>query len=158
MNKILSYMLFNMIILTSFSYGVNIASWKTSYASQNAAWINLQDKPNNTEDWVGIYPANSNSDWGNVVAWAWARDTTKVNGAGDWYKFTLADGNYEARFYLNNTFTVEESVPFSVGNSTHISLTKKVFSSNERVSVSVSNLSGDQDWVGIYPNNADNSW
>ena len=31
------------------------------------------------QDWIGIYPAGSSSNWGNIVAWAWTNDQVEGN-------------------------------------------------------------------------------
>jgi len=160
MKKIL-YVLFISIILTNFANAIEITSWKDNYPTGNATWIEVKDKPNNHEDWIGIYPRNSNNSWSNVIAWAWARDTSPTTvDPGDWYEFQLNDGAYDARFFLNNTYTVEDSIAFSVGEISEptVSIDNDAVSPNENIHVSLSNLSGNQDWVGIYPKNASNSW
>ncbi len=159
--KNIFYLLFVSIVLTSFVNAAEITSWKDNYPTGNATWIEVKDKPNNHEDWIGIYPGNSNNDWDNVIAWAWARDTSPTTvDPGDWYEFELNDGTYEARFFLNNTYIVEDSVAFSVGetNEPAISISNNAVSPNENIQLNLSNLSGNEDWVGVYPNNASNAW
>ena len=159
--KKIFYFLFISIVLTNFAHAIEITSWKDNYPTGNATWIEVKDKPNNHEDWVGIYPRNSNNSWSNVVAWSWARDTSPTTvDPGDWYEFQLNDGSYEARFFLNNTYTVEDSVAFNVGetNEPMISINNDAVSSNESIQVSLLNLSGNQDWVGIYRKGDSNSW
>ena len=157
--------LLNLLILTiSLSFGsaiaqpVDITSLEHQYNSNTNTWIKVKDKPGNAQDWVGIYPVGVSSDWGNVVDWSWANETSEANDPGDWYKFTLPDGNYEARFFLNNTYNIEDSTPFIVGDVVSINTLKSVYGVNENISVNVANISGNQDWVGIYPKVSSNSW
>lgn len=56
----------------------------------------------NPKDWVALYDVNDSNDWKNVKDWAWARDVYKGWKVGD---LPLANGNYEIRYFLNNTFT-----------------------------------------------------
>ena len=106
----------SMIVFATLSWSTNITTWKTNYNSGSDIWIELEDKLNNTQDWVGIYPVGSDNAWNNVVDWRWAKDTSKTQvDQGNWYKFDLEDGKYEARFFLNNSFIVEDKVTFSVG-------------------------------------------
>ena len=62
------------------------------------------------DDWIGIYPENTNNDWENVVAWQWTGDTT--NGNLDFG--ALPTGSYEVRAFYNNSFHTETSVKFRV--------------------------------------------
>jgi parallel beta-helix repeat protein len=113
--KPLKNILISTLLLSSLAYTANIISWKANYSSGSDVWIELEDKPNNAQDWVGIYPAGSTNDWDNVVEWKWAKDTSPTQvDQGDWYKFQLDDGKYEARFFLNNSFTLNDKVSFSV--------------------------------------------
>ena len=115
----------SVVALSALSWSTDISSWKTNYISGGDVWIQLKDKPNNVEDWVGIYPKNASNDWKNVISWRWAKNISATQyDKGDWYKFKLDDGAYEARFFLNNTFTVDDSMPFTVGNA-HPPIIKK---------------------------------
>ncbi len=155
----------NLLILTvSLFFGsaiaqpVDITSLEHQHGSNTSTWIKVKDKPGNAQDWVGIYPVGASSAWGNVVDWSWANETSEANDPGDWYKFTLPDGNYEARFFLNNTYTIEDSTPFIVGDVVSVNTLKLVYGVNEDIGVNVANISGNQDWVGIYPKGTSNSW
>lgn len=155
------YLLFISIVLTNFANAAEITSWKDNYPTGNSTWIEVKDKPNNPKDWIGIYRPNTSNSWSNVIAWAWARNTVPdTNDPGDWYEFELNDGAYEARFFLNNTYVTEDSVAFSVGEISEptISIDDDAVLPNENIQLNLSNLSGDRDWVGIYPRNASNSW
>jgi len=156
--KKLIYIVLGVILSISFGFSAEIESWKTHYPSGSDIWIKVNDKPNNIEDWVGIYSVKANNDWDNVVTWRWAKNTSEANNPGDWYKFALEDGNYEARFFLNNTFNTEDSVPFHVGDVTRVDTQKSVYGVNETLHLNVAHISGDRDWVGIYPKGTNNDW
>jgi len=161
MKIILRILLINITLLVSLAWSANLTSYQSNYNSDSDVWIELQDKPNNGYDWVGIYPSDSNNDWENVVAWRWAKDTSPTQvDQGDWYKFNLEDGKYEARFFLNNSFTVNSKVSFNVGDVPSVTLkTKNKYKSDEVVNVKISGeLSENQDWIGVYPVGSSNDW
>jgi len=158
MKKAVNSIVLGVILSTSLGFAVEISSWKTHYSSNSDIWIQLKDKPNNVEDWVGIYPVKASNDWDNVVTWRWARNTSEAHDPGDWYKFGIEDGNYEARFFLNNSFHTEDSVPFHVGDVTRVDTQKSVYGVNETLHLNVAHISGDRDWVGIYPKGSNNDW
>jgi len=115
MNKSLKIIL-SIVAMTTFDWATDISTWKSNYTSGTDIWIEIEDKPDNAQDWVGIYPKGANNSWNNVVAWRWAKNTSATQyDKGDWYKFDLDDGAYEARFFLNNSYTVEDKVSFTVG-------------------------------------------
>ena len=146
--------------ITSFVFATSITTWKTNYPTKNSAWIKVENKPNNNEDWVGIYAEGSNNDWENVIQWKWAKNTSEATDPGDWYKFThLKDGNYEARFFLKNTFVSEDAIKFSIGKSVNIKTSKENYELKDEISVTVNGtLSGDKDWVGIYHKGDSSAW
>ena len=149
-----------MLMMSSLIFAVTIKSWKLNYPVGNSAWIKVENRPNNNQDWVGVYPAGSNNEWKNVVKWSWAKDTSKSKDPGDWYEFEgLANGEYEARFFLNNTFVVEDTIAFSVGTLA-MKTSKTNYAEKEKVSVTIKGgtLSGDRDWIGIYPKGASSAW
>ena len=161
MKIILRILLINITLLVSLAWSANLTSYQGNYNSDSDVWIELQDKPNNRYDWVGIYPSDSNNDWENVVAWRWAKDTSPTQvDQGDWYKFNLEDGSYEARFFLNNSFTVNSKVSLNVGDVPSVTLkTKNKYKSDEVVNVKISGeLSENKDWVGVYPVGSSNDW
>ena len=160
MKKLLGHLLISVLLLTSLAWTVEITTWKDNYESgTNHVWMKVHNKPGNEKDWIGIYPVNANNSWNNVVSWTWARDITPANDPGDWYQFVnLVDGNYEARFFLNNTYVVEDSIPFSVGDVVRISTSKESYNVDEAVGVTVTHISGNDDWVGIYPKGSSNAW
>jgi len=108
------------------------------------------------EDWVGVYPKNANSDWANVVSWNWVPHNGTV--ALSEIKKSMPVGAYEARLFFHNNYQKKASYPFTVGIS-NFKTSKAKYAPNETVSVTVNvPLSGDKDWVGIFPKNADNKW
>ena len=54
-------------------------------------------------DWMAIYKLNDSNAWGNVIKWAWVKDLKEntFHFDGDFF------GDYEIRFFRNNSFTVD---------------------------------------------------
>jgi len=108
------------------------------------------------QDWVGVYHKNASSAWANVVAWNWVPHNGTF--ALSDIKKTMPVGEYEVRLFFHNKYEKKASYPFSVAVS-NFQTTKATYAPNETVSVTVNvPLSGNKDWVGIFPKNADNSW
>jgi len=118
----------------------------------------------NKKDWIGIYKAGDSSAWENVKLWTWARNLKPVeDGYGDrYYEFTninLPSGQYEVRYFLNNTFIPRlTSKPFIVSTdeikayystknkSLNIEIRDKNFNPNPK------------DWIGVYKKDTTNNW
>ena len=151
--------------IVTIGWNAELTTSEAYYGSGESVWIQLHDRPDLKKDWIGIYRKGDSSEWKNVVKWVWEKDTsfTEVY-SGDWYKFTgLKDGKYEARFFLQNSFNVDYKTSFSIGEESNpisnMSLTQKKYTPDSTISVNLSdNLSGKQDWVGIYPIGSSNGW
>ena len=121
-------------------------------------------------DWVAVYKAGSSTEWKNVLSWSWVRDLQGLSpndGEGHLFKrFGLPVGDYEARLFKNNSFTIDESLPFSI---------KKVNSFLNEVSANYNNpeqgdlrvfiegitpkfQSNDRDWIALYKVGSSNEW
>jgi hypothetical protein len=155
MKKLLTFMLLGIVVLTNFLNAIDLKSFEHHYASDyNIVTITSTEQPRNDKDWMGIYAVDDNTDWKNVIDWSWAKDESD-----SLYEFLdLDDGNYEARFFFNNTYKTEASVPFIVGDVVSIDIQKEIYQVNEEIVVKVAKISGNRDWVGIYPKGSNNSW
>ena len=135
-----------------------ITTSKENYSVAETIRVTLANMSGNNHDWVGIYPAGSNNDWGNVVAWKFTNGV--VNG--NLSLSAIPAGNYEARAFFNNSFTVESTDSFSVGGgavNTAIQTSKNQFTAGEAIQVTLTNMAGNNnDWVGIYPVGSNNDW
>jgi len=159
--KVIQKILVLMIFISSLILATTLKTWKEHYPAGNSVWIKVENKPNNPKDWVGIYSLGTNNDWDNVVQWKWAKDIAKgTEDPGEWYEFDkLTDGNYEARFFLNNTYVIESFITFSVGNVAQLSTSKNRYNVNEDITVKIVNQEKDnQNWIGVYSENASNDW
>ena len=156
-------------------FASEIINYKSHYQVNEPVWFELRNTPNNPDDWIGIYEEGTNTDWGNVIAWRWVTQNSQTQvDPGVWYKFpdntipnkenelSLPEGNYIARFFLNNTYTVEDSVTFAVGGVAPVSsLTtyKEQYDANENIWLELKNAPGNaQDWIGIYPEQSSLDW
>lgn len=162
--KKIFYLLFISIVLTSVANATEMTTPSHTYEPSTVFTIEVKDKPNNYKDWIGIYPKNASNSWTHVIAWKWARDVspTPINtNSADEYDFVLHDeGDYEARFFFNNTYKAEYKTAFSIKDpyKISISINNVTPAPNENIQFNLGFLSGDQDWVGIYPKDASNSW
>lgn len=168
-------------VLINTSWATEIKSYKDHYLTNENVWVELIGKPGNEKDWIGIYPAGASNDWANVVSWVWAYDTSKVEvHSGDWYKFKnsslkdyagkgyfsnyaiqLPPGNYEARFFLNNSYNLVTKDTFTVqaGDETQLTLDKQSYAANDTLMINYAAMSGDpEDWLGIYKKGDSNDW
>ena len=88
----------------------SISTSKESYTVNESIIVTLANMDGNNNDWIGIYPAGTNNDWGNVVAWSYTNGITNGNlNLGD-----LSVGSYEARAFFNNSFVTEATDTFTV--------------------------------------------
>jgi len=87
-----------------------ISTNKANYFENEKITISFNDMSNKNQDWIAIYPKDSSTDWGNVVAWKWTNDIT--NGQINFN--ALPAGNYEVRAFYNNSFDIEAKTVFTV--------------------------------------------
>ena len=121
-------------------------------------------------DWVGIYKENSSTAWENVIIWVWVKDLNGRLGREDtdrlWVgvKDRLPKGNYEARFFKNDSFVIEDSLKFKVEEKNLNFQTFNLSSTKSTVSVRVyldeenKEKVTNKDWIGLYKVNASNDW
>jgi len=118
----------------------------------------------NPKDWVAIYKVNDSNSWDNVKLWIWAKNFKLVeDGYGDqYYTFkntNLPAGRYEARYFLNNSFTTRlASKPFMVNSD---KLYGYYAPKNKSLYVEVRNKNfnpNSKDWIGIYKKGDSNTW
>jgi hypothetical protein len=147
-------------LLTTISlFAATISTSKPTYKAGETIIVNLTDMLGDDEDWVGIYPAGSSNDWGNVLSWDW---TGGIN-AGNVSLSSVPAGDYEARAFFANSFHTEAKVSFKVEDQgeveTTISTSKTEYDVGEQIKVTVENMLGnDEDWIGIYPAGSSNDW
>jgi len=122
----------------------SIASANSAYESGEPIELTVGELSGD-RDWVGIYRKGDDSNGNNIVRWVW------VNGSGTSMDGLYQEGEYEARLFFHNAYVVEGSVAFVVGaNNVSITSSKPDYRLDESIDLTVSELSGDRDWVGIY--------
>ena len=88
----------------------NISTNKATYQRAediNVSLANVQGQHNN---WVGIFPAGSASEWGTLVLAEWFNFTT----GSLIFENTLAAGEYEARLFYNDSLASVKIAQFSI--------------------------------------------
>lgn len=150
-----------LMLVSLFTVLVNaatITTAKETFVSGEKIEVTVTAMQGQNQDWVGIYPVNANNDWENVVSWAWTGDTIDAT-----FKLgAVPVGEYEVRAFYNNSFVTEATTSFTViaqvGN-TQVATNKNSYNVGETVVVNFSDMQGqNQDWIGIYPVNANNDW
>lgn len=118
----------------------------------------LQGYLPNPKDWVGIYKVGDSNDFENVISWRWARD---VYGEISWIinDYPLSEGDYEVRYFLNNSYTTHFKVPYTVENrevpsSQSITLDVEPYKNNNgnynvRINVEDS-TQNNKNWIGFF--------
>ncbi|MEE9319966.1 MAG: hypothetical protein V3U76_05925 [Granulosicoccus sp.] len=122
----------------------SISIAKSSYESGEPISLAVEGLSGD-RDWVGIYRKGTDSTLGNIVSWIWVNDSNaSLDGI-------YGEGEYEARLFFHNSYAVQGSVDFFVGeNFSLITSSKSSYQTDEQIDLSTSGLSGDRDWVGIY--------
>jgi hypothetical protein len=122
------------------------------------------------KDWVGLYKKDASNSWSNVIKWTWAKDyviseDTRSGPNISFGKVNLEAGEYEVRYFLNNSFTTYRAEAFTVGND-DVKLRRLEISFFNRI-VNVRFIAtiweegihpNPKDWVGIYKKDTSNSW
>ena len=92
------------------NHSPQLATNQDFYAPNEQIKIDFRNMKAKHQDWIGIYPRESNNDWKNVVAWKWTGDKER----GTLNFGTLPLGDYEIRAFYNNSFTTVATYPLWV--------------------------------------------
>jgi hypothetical protein len=145
---------FEIIATSTFSVSTNggngttptIATNRAIYGSGSTVTLTYNNLPGSAQDWIAIATAGSAPDAGFVQF-----EYTGGATSGTQTFSGLAPGDYEARAYENNTYTLLISSTFSVSAAT-ITTDHPTYQPNETVTVSFSGLPGNAaDWTAIVP-------
>jgi len=156
--------------LTIFVNALNIEFKKVHIPWGNRQAIQLIfDTPNRADhigeikqNWVAIYKKGTSNDWGNVLDWAWVKDIRNGIAPGDslrnrYFFYSLADGEYEFRFFLDNTYETFASFPFIVNDV--IDNPKLTIENQTESKITFSSTYAKETWIGIYKRNEyHNDW
>lgn len=121
-----------------------IAASQAVYPAGATAVLNYSNLPGNTLDWVAVSEAGSPVT--SYVAFQYTSGVTtgSASFAG------LPSGNYEARAYRDNTYSLIASSTFSIGTGPTVSTDLPTYNSGQTVNVSWSNMPGNaNDYVAV---------
>lgn len=162
MKRIYKYGL-SLLLATSIAMATSLSTTEAEYTISETISVNIDGDLSGNQDWVGIYSPGTSNSWSNVLAWTWVDGT--VSGLNiDTIKneFGLSfGGNLEARLFFNNSYAVEASAQFYVikPDFPALLIENPIYNEGDTPKVLVNTkLSGNKDWVGIYPQNSSNSW
>jgi len=167
-NKLIK-ILFSLVLLLSVTEANNRLQFTTGANNPpNSNLTVFYNTKNVGSDWVGIYKENASVAWKNVITWTWVKDL-KGLGIGDtdrhWLgiKNNLSAGKYEARFFKNNSFVIEESLKFEVKEKVlNFKLSLDSYEDTVKVYFFMDKENeakvGQKDWIGLYKVNASNDW
>jgi hypothetical protein len=147
-----------LIVSASLFAAVTVSVDKTTYAPAENIKVTLSGMPGNEGDWVGIFPKNSSNEWENVLTWKFDGNVTDGTHTLD----GVPAGEYEARVFLNNSYTLLAKTSFKVEDvsyNTTITTSQATYESNKPIRVTVANMPGNEgDWIGIFPKDAESVW
>lgn len=109
--------------------------------------------PPGKEDWVGLYKVGTSNAWENVINWKWVKNTRRSRYK--WFLSNLEEGDYEVRYFLQNSFkTYKKTAIFHVNaqdnNLTQPKIEKAIFSGST-LKITFKDLSGNnKDWFAIF--------
>jgi len=139
-------------------HAITLTVEKSEYQPNEDIQVTLTGMPGNSGDWVGIFPQGSANVWENVLTWKYDGQVTDGTHILD----GVSTGEYEARVFLDNNFTVVAAVQFSVKElvyNTNITLSKTEFNTGEKIKMILSGMPGNSgDWIGIFPQGSTNIW
>ena len=126
---------------------------------QNGASIDIKftDVQGGTQNWIGVYNKAENNHR-NFITWLWIPAGQTKSSLNFKFDKPLADGEYQARLFYNNSYKLETEVDFTIvkedvspPSNPSIKMKKLVFGSNENIGVRYFDLPNKTPiWVGIY--------
>jgi hypothetical protein len=137
-----------------------VTTSKQTYLTDEKVEVLFENMLGDDQDWIGIYPAGSSNAWENIVTWDWTGGETEGLKRFD----ALEEGLYDVRVFFNNAFDTEASTQIliekkKVDLDTRVEMTKKVYSTDEKIIAMYDNISGgNEDWIAIYPVGSSNDW
>ena len=140
------------------NYNTTITTAEPTYESNKPITVILSGMPGNTGDWVGIFPKDSSNAWENVVTWKFDGQVTDGTHTLD----GVPAGSYEARVFLNNSYTLLAKAEFTVEDvtyNTQVTTSKSQFNTGENINITLTDMPGNEgDWVGIFEKNSESIW
>ena len=167
--------IFFITLLNSLSIATEISTNIVSYTTYANGAVNVyinyyqdadKDTRDKSQDWIAVYKKGTTNDWKNVINWAWVNNLLG-NHPGDNYGHIFRDthiveaGEYEVRFFKNNSFIVDKSLSFTIKKIP--SFLNKIYKAGPNT-IHTNGFDGHtftpapKDWIGIYKENDDNTW
>ena len=162
------------ILILSFAEGITLNKWYHSVSSEQYGVFDTQIRFTNNEyresvankDWIAIYKKGTLTAWENVLHWNWVKDLA-CSAPSECHDLFLArgleEGEYEVRYFKNNSYSVETSIGMSV--KPHLSYLKKItlYDINQILQIYIDGFPkniqpNSSDWVALYKVGSDNSW
>ncbi|HHD75206.1 MAG TPA: hypothetical protein ENK82_04150 [Campylobacterales bacterium] len=117
-------------------------------------FVSFKNMGANHNDWIGLYPINSNNEWKNVKAWRWIVNMENDRVRLDYPK-NIVSGEYEIRAFFHNSYNVEaKSTPLFItpcSTKIELSTSQEQYFLNQPVKVNFKDSSNaEQNWIGIY--------
>ena len=112
-------------------------------------------------DWIGIFPINATSEPQNLIRWKWTDGASSktIN-----FPKIEETGVYEARLFLNNSYTEIAHDKFEViessGEPLKLTVTySKLTNCSDRIFINFENMGANSnDWLALYPTGSNNNW
>ena len=136
--------------------------------------ILLKYHDDSANDWIGIYKDGMSNEWKNVIAWKWVKDMDSgfacpTQSCDESYprflRVQLEDGDYEARFFKDNSFLLDKKLDFTVSAVdsfvTDISQMYDAYLNELDIKISGTSSSATpapEDWIGLYQVGASTAW
>jgi len=110
----------------------------------------------NPKDWVAIYKQGDSNDWKNVQQWSWIKPKLTAHNTVVKIKLDLPDGDYEIRYFENNSYTTFASKKFRLTSVVNVPYITILDSALNNITVDSDNFrfkashKGSKSWVGLY--------
>jgi len=142
-----------------FIYTLNAATIETekdTYTIDENITVSFGDLKGQDDEWMAIYPEDSDNNFGNIISWKLTNATVDGNVTFN----ALPIGTYSIKIFEGSTFLIEkEIIVEGNGAPTTVETTKEVYASDEEITALFENMSGgNEDWIGIYPSGSSNDW
>jgi len=168
--------LFILGILLSFGHSIELNKYQYSHTLHGNADIKIDfeegehDLALENQDWIAIYKEGKTNEWKNVLHWNWVKDlkcSIPFESCHDLFlSRDLAQGNYEVRYFKNNSYQVDASVDLQVtAHDTYMREISVQQGHPNNVLMYITLYGGTthikpkhKDWIAIYKAGTDNGW
>jgi len=124
-----------------------VSTSKPTYGSSESPELTYSGLPGNEYDWVAFAQAGAPDD--SFISWEYTHGVT----SGTLYSAPLPAGNYEARAFLNDSYTLLGSSTFTVISNAppppSMTTDSSTYTSTQPVTISWANIVGDDAWIDV---------